>query len=831
MKKIIAFLMVLCLISSFVCYAGASNTLYLYVSPDGSDENPGTFAQPVATLNRAAELASEGNAVISMRDGEYFVDDTVNLGNMKNVTIRAYQDEVVTMTAAQSIDPKAFQKVTDSAVLDRIVDKEAKKWVVQVRMKDVGIEEFGEIPMSGFAYPAVAKAPQLFVEGNMQTVARYPDADYLNIDTVVDPGVVPSEVGKSLLDCKGSGIKIRTNDSRIGKWKQAKDVYMFGYFRHDWAEAVLPCTIDFENKNTLCTEYPSVYGVAENQRFYCFNLLEEISMPGEWYLDRDSGILYWYPETELKSDTSVEFVTFTKPFITMDGAENIQIDSICFSQGLGQGIDIDNGKNIAVTNCDFYAISSTVIDWDSCTDCTVSDCTFREIGARGVYMNEKCGDLTTLTSGNNIVTNCVFDGIQRITPTSSPAIWVQGVGNTVSHNVIRDGANIAIWFGGNNHVIEYNDISEVCKDTADAGAIYAGRNWACRGNEVRFNYIHDMKIIDTNTGMKVQAIYLDDGFSSAHVHGNIIQDVPSVALFGGGRNNVFEENIIIGCDEPFVFDERYLTWNQDSIRNNTNAVPFTSDIWTEAYPELKTLMEDEPGAPKYNIIRNNVSMDSPGYRLYDTVKQYALEIKDDVSISKKDFVDFAGGDLNLKQDSSVFKKIPEFTAIDFDAIGVQEKTEREKTLEDVMTGSVVLKLMQPEAFVFGNQTVVDPDNKEVSPVLEDDRTLVPVRFITESFGETVGWDAETAKVTLENGENHVELLVGQTEMTVNGQTVALDVPAKIVRGRTMLPLRAVAEALGKNVYWDESGLIVLSSETFALGESEEMTDGLIRLFE
>lgn len=294
---------------------------------------------------------------------------------------------------------------------------------------------------------------------------------------------------------------------------------------------------------------------------------------------------------------------------------------------------------------------------------------------------------------------------------------------------------------------------------------------------------------------------------------------------------MFEENIIIGCDEPFVFDERYLTWNQDSIRNNTNAVPFTSDIWTEAYPELKTLMEDEPGAPKYNIIRNNVSMDSPGYRLYDTVKQYALEIKDDVSISKKDFVDFAGGDLNLKQDSSVFKKIPEFTAIDFDAIGVQEKTEREKTLEDVMTGSVVLKLMQPEAFVFGNQTVVDPDNKEVSPVLEDDRTLVPVRFITESFGETVGWDAETAKVTLENGENHVELLVGQTEMTVNGQTVALDVPAKIVRGRTMLPLRAVAEALGKNVYWDESGLIVLSSETFALGESEEMTDGLIRLFE
>ena len=832
MKKTIVLLLVAMLLFSCMIPVSASDTLYLYVSPSGNDANEGSFAKPVATLKKAVELAADGNAVINMMGGTYQVSETAVLEDVKNVTIRAYQGEEVILTAAQTIDATAFQKVTDSAILDRIVDKKAKNQLYSVNMKDVGITELGAIPMSGFGYPAVPKAPQLLINQKMQTVARYPDEGYLNVDTVIEAGAEPGRdsQGKTFMEFKGEGMKIRSNDARISKWKQANDVFIFGYFMHDWAEAVLPCIIDFENKNTISTEYPSVYGVTTDRRFYCFNLLEEISKPGEWYLDRETGILYTYPETELKAGTTVEFVSFTKPFVTMKNVEDIKVEGIIFTKGLDMGIDINNGKSVAVTECDFINVSSTVIDWDACYDCSVSYCNFKEIGARGVYMNDKCGDFETLTPGNNIVTNCVFDGIQRITPTSTPAIWVRGVGNTASHNVIRDGANIAIWFAGNNHVIEYNDISEVCKDTADAGAIYAGRNWVNRGNEVRFNYIHDMKIIDTKTGMKVQAIYLDDGFSSANVHGNIIKDVPSVALFGGGRDNVFEENIIIGCDEPFVYDERYLTWDQTSIRANVAAIPYENELWFETYPQLKTLMEDEPGAPKYNIIRNNISMDSPGYRYANSVLQYATEIEADYPISKKEFVDFANGNLNLKEDSSVFKHIPEFDPIDFNAIGVQEKPEKEQTLEDVLTSSVVLKLDTPKTLIFGNEGTVDPNNKAVYPFTEQDRTLVPVRFIAESFGGEVTWDEAAQKVDITYGGNVIELNIDDVNMTVNGKTVVLDVPAQVKHDRTMLPLRAVVEALGKTVHWDERGLIILSEKPLISTENTEMVDSILEQF-
>ncbi|MBE7043583.1 MAG: copper amine oxidase N-terminal domain-containing protein, partial [Ruminococcaceae bacterium] len=225
-----------------------------------------------------------------------------------------------------------------------------------------------------------------------------------------------------------------------------------------------------------------------------------------------------------------------------------------------------------------------------------------------------------------------------------------------------------------------------------------------------------------------------------------------------------------------------------------------------------------------------ISMNSPGYRLANTVIQYALEIEDDYAVTKNDFVDYKNGNLNLKEDSAVFKNVPEFQAIDFDAIGAQEKPAEEKTYEDVLTNSVVLKVNVPKTLVFGNESTVDPNNSEVYAFIDNSRTLVPVRFIAESFGGTVDWDADTRKVTVTSEGINVEMYIDQTEMTVNGETVALDVPAKIVNSRTMLPLRAVVEALGKTVHWDNRGLIVLSETPVIAEDDATFVDALLAEF-
>ena len=106
----------------------------------------------------------------------------------------------------------------------------------------------------------------------------------------------------------------------------------------------------------------------------------------------------------------------------------------------------------------------------------------------------------------------------------------------------------------------------LCKDTADSGAIYTGRDWSTRGNVIRYNYFHDMEMIDTSTNMEMQAVYLDDMHSSTAVFGNVFYRVDSVALFGGGRDNTFENNLMLECKKPFVMDARGATWMETGER-------------------------------------------------------------------------------------------------------------------------------------------------------------------------------------------------------------------------------------------------------------------------
>ncbi len=74
----------------------------------------------------------------------------------------------------------------------------------------------------------------------------------------------------------------------------------------------------------------------------------------------------------------------------------------------------------------------------------------------------------------------------------SPAISISGVGNRAAHNLIHDAPHQAIDFGGNDHVIEFNEIHDVCYESNDAGAIYSGRNWTMRGTVIRYNFMHHL---------------------------------------------------------------------------------------------------------------------------------------------------------------------------------------------------------------------------------------------------------------------------------------------------------------------------------------------------
>ena len=107
----------------------------------------------------------------------------------------------------------------------------------------------------------------------------------------------------------------------------------------------------------------------------------------------------------------------------------------------------------------------------------------------------------------------------------------------------------------------------------------------------------------------------------------------------------------------------------------------------------------------------------------------------------------------------------------------------------------------PTVYVDGEKLVAD-----VEPFIEEDRTMVPMRAIFEAVGASVTWDQDTQTViSIKNDEatqNVVVLQIGNTSAFVNSESVALDVPAKVINDRTFVPLRFVMESLDANVDWN-----------------------------
>jgi len=129
-------------------------------------------------------------------------------------------------------------------------------------------------------------------------------------------------------------------------------------------------------------------------------------------------------------------------------------------------------------------------------------------------------------------------------------------------------------------------------------------------------------------------------------------------------------------------------------------------------------------------------------------------------------------------------------------------------------------LMTNFAFAESEVKVVVDGNPVVfedqTPVIENGRTLVPLRATFNALGAEVDWIAETSTVFANKRLKTISLKIDDTKMYVDGKETALEVPAKLINGRTMIPLRGVAEALDTEVGWD--------AETFTVNIESKQGD-------
>ena len=108
----------------------------------------------------------------------------------------------------------------------------------------------------------------------------------------------------------------------------------------------------------------------------------------------------------------------------------------------------------------------------------------------------------------------------------------------------------------------------------------------------------------------------------------------------------------------------------------------------------------------------------------------------------------------------------------------------------------VLAAKEVSVYLFGEKLSFD-----VPPQIVNGRTMVPMRVIFESLGYTVDWDNDTRTAIAVSTERTIRITENSYTMYVNDKEKALDVPACIIDGRTMVPLRFISEALGRNVEW------------------------------
>lgn len=675
----------------------------LFVSPTGSDQYSGSQTQPFASLQKALNVvqANRANgdqsfATIHLEGGTYPINKTLSLDeSLSNIAIQGHPNDPVFFTGGTSIPLKFIEKKSGD---------DAPENYYTVKLKKAGITNYGSLRNVGFARPYGNAWGEIFVNKIPMHLSRWPNQKMIPMGKVLEQGSIPRND-----DFTNRGGVIKYENSRIDKWANEKDPWMSGYFMWGYADDMVKIANINSKENTITTASATLYGFGYDKpwrQWYGVNLLCELDTPGEYYIDREEGVLHFISDEQ--AIESLEFSILEQPFLILESTQNVSISGITFECSRGLGIALSNTQNITIENCTFRNLGSlgitlgkgikpfadyrhegtgeaqagivgslqqhlyanSTFNREGGKNNKIIGCHFYNLGAGGVILGG--GNLLTLETGNNLVENCLFHDLNRIEKSYRPAVYLTGVGNAVRHCEIYNTPSMAIYLMfGNNNLIEYNYLHDVCLEVEDQGAIYYGRNPAEQGNIVRYNYFENIP-----DHFNTCAVYHDDGACGMTVFGNVFYQAGKWnVLLGGGSDNIYQNNIFIGNKIGIHIDNRLQNWSKGLLDENglfekrLKAVNYKNPPYSTQYPHLVNYF-DNPSLPQRNLVENNVFVDVE--QLLDGKKEW-LDYKESNWETNEDpgFIDMGQKNFGLKEDALLFLKIKEFKNIPFNKIGIQ----------------------------------------------------------------------------------------------------------------------------------------------------------------
>ena len=590
--------------------------LTLYVSTMGNDGWSGSLRKPneaktdgpFATLGRARDairvlkgnnMLPKGEVTVEIQAGIYELPGAFELeaqdggaDSHSRIIYRGQEGKEVRLSGGKNLSK--WDLVTDKNILGKFRPGVRSK-IYQSDLSAIGVNDFGSPGGAGI---------ELFFNDKPMWISRYPNKGFVKITGLLNEDPV------DVRGTKGDKVgKFNYDDQRINEWKNEKDAWVDGYWFWDWSEQRQKIAkIDTLKKLIEVVPPYHNYGYRLGQWFYGFNLLSEIDEPGEYYVDRGKGILYFYPPSDIKKGHA--FVSVNKNIINLNKVSFLTIRGLILEGSRETVVEMKDCNDALLAGCIIRNAGDEAVTITGGTRNGVVGCDIYGVGAGGI--NISAGDRKTLVAASCFADNNNIHEIARIKRVYYPGISLNGVGNRATHNRIAHLPHMGIFFSGNDHLMEYNEIFDVCYESNDAGAIYAGRNWTMRGNKIQYNYLHDISGFE---GKGCVGVYLDDAFSGVDVTGNVFDKVTRAMMIGGGRDNHVLNNIFVDCVPSLHIDARGLGWMHDhpeewikeaEDKGTILGTAYNKPPYSTRYPELINILTDEPKAPKGNVISHNI---------------------------------------------------------------------------------------------------------------------------------------------------------------------------------------------------------------------------------
>ncbi len=652
----------------------------LHVAPGGDDANPGTKEKPFRSPERARDALRSlkqsgglpvGGAEVLLHAGEYPAAQTFELTAQDSgteaspIVYRAAEGE--TPTFRGGIRVSGFQPVADAGILARLPEESRGK-VLCTDLKPLGVKNVKPLELGGFCSGRGFRThptQELYFNGKAMQLARWPNQGFVPVRDIVvkdgEPvwGIVGSKTGRFLYE-----------GDRPQRWLKENDAWLYGYWFWGWADSYERiASIDAAKQEITLTPPFSTYGYRKGQPYCAVNVLAEIDMPGEWYLDRSSMMLYFWPPSD-PSQATVELAVNDFPFVKMQGASYVSLEGITWELGGGDAIYINESHHCLVAGCTVRRCAGNGIEINGGTDNGILSCTIHSLGRGGVTLNG--GNRKTLAPGRHFLENSDIFDLSRIDHTYTPAVIVSGVGNRVAHNRLHDILSSAMRVGGNDHVVELNDVFRVVLESDDQGGSDMFGDPTFRGNVYRYNSwreIGNWRHPNDAPDCGQAGIRLDDAISGVLIYGNVFYRTAAGKLgFGGvqihgGKDNIVDNNLFVDCESSIscsAWDKaRWVKFTSKSLESPE----IDRNLYLAKYPALAELTEHE----NRNTIARSLSVQCRKFIRRDSGK---LELFENVETAEDPgFGNLAQGDFHLKAAAPLAAKIG-WRPIPLDEIGL-----------------------------------------------------------------------------------------------------------------------------------------------------------------